>query len=48
MSGRDGRVLILAAGATSALVLRLAHAGRPMLLAYASPLLVVALPLAGR
>ena len=49
MPARDRRLLVLAALATSALVLLLALAGHPELLAYASPLLVVALPLvAGR
>ena len=49
MSGRDQRLLLFAALATSALVVLLALAGHPELLAYVSPLLVVALPLvAGR
>jgi hypothetical protein len=49
MSAPDRRPLVFAALATSVLVLVLAVAGHPELLAYASPLLVVALPLvAGR
>ena len=49
MPASDRRLLVLATCVTSALVLVLALAGHPELLAYASPLLVVALPLvAGR
>jgi hypothetical protein len=49
MSASDRRLLVFAVLATSVLVLVLAAAGYPELLAFACPLLVVALPLvAGR
>jgi hypothetical protein len=49
MSGRDQRMLFAFAAGTSALVLLAALAGHTELIAYAAPLLVVALPLvAGR
>lgn len=46
MPARDQRVLVLAALASSVLVLLLAVVGQPELLAYAAPLLVLAVPLA--
>jgi hypothetical protein len=49
MPAREQRLLLVAALGTLALVLLLALAGHPELLAYVSPLLVVAVPLlAGR
>jgi hypothetical protein len=49
MSGRDQRMLFAFAAGTSALVLLAALAGQAELIAYAAPVLIVALPLvAGR
>jgi hypothetical protein len=49
MSGRDQRMLFAFAAGTAALVLLAALAGHAELIAYAAPVLVVALPLvAGR
>ena len=49
MPAREQRLLLAAALATSALLLLAAFAGHPVLLAYAAPLFVVAIPLiAGR
>jgi hypothetical protein len=45
MPARDQRLLVLSAAVTAALVCLLALAGHTELLAYAAPLLVVALPL---
>ncbi len=45
MPARDQRLLALSAAVAAALALLLALAGHPELLAYAAPLLVVALPL---
>ena len=46
MPARDQRLLALSAAVVSALACLLALAGHPELLAYAAPLLVLALPLA--